>query len=177
MFSLIIIPSIESSIKSTDDANYFSLQNETISDTLLDKFSDMTSTQNSINDRIITRITIIKDTPPKPIINLDLGMKHVKQQKLQQQQQKIYSNYGTKYATLNSKKLTSREQEYLNQKQESTVKYSNDESNQNSNGDTDNGMTLGISIVQGSDNNVYVKDLVKNGPGMRYGVLIGDQVA
>lgn len=36
--------------------------------------------------------------------------------------------------------------------------------------------TLGISIVQGSDNNVYVKDLVPNGPGARAGVRIGDQV-
>lgn len=38
------------------------------------------------------------------------------------------------------------------------------------------GLTLGISIVQGSDNNVYVKDLVKNGPGERHGIQIGDQV-
>lgn len=36
--------------------------------------------------------------------------------------------------------------------------------------------SLGISIVQGTDNNVYVKDLVKNGPGEKYGVQIGDQV-
>lgn len=38
------------------------------------------------------------------------------------------------------------------------------------------GLTLGVSIVQGSDNNVYVKDLVKNGPGARAGLQIGDQV-
>lgn len=36
--------------------------------------------------------------------------------------------------------------------------------------------TLGISIVQGSDNNVYVKDLMKNGPGDKNGIQIGDQV-
>lgn len=40
----------------------------------------------------------------------------------------------------------------------------------------ENGLTLGISIVQGSDNKVYVKDLVKNGPGARHGIRIGDQV-
>lgn len=36
---------------------------------------------------------------------------------------------------------------------------------------------LGISIIQGSDNNVYIKDLVKNGPGARSGLHIGDQVS
>lgn len=39
------------------------------------------------------------------------------------------------------------------------------------------GLTLGISIVQGSDNNVYVKDLVRHGPGELSGVQIGDQVS
>lgn len=42
--------------------------------------------------------------------------------------------------------------------------------------ETCSGLTLGISIVQGSDNNVYVKDLVKNGPGELGGIQIGDQV-
>lgn len=103
----------ESSIlNGTTDANYFSFQNETISDTLLDKFSNMTTTQNHLNDRIITRITIVKDN-------------HVQHMKA--------SNSAM-------------------------------------------GTTLGISVVQGSDNNVYVKDLMKHGPGERNGVLIGDQV-
>jgi hypothetical protein len=39
------------------------------------------------------------------------------------------------------------------------------------------GYTLGISIVQGTDNNVYVKDMVANGPGDRSGIIIGDQVS
>lgn len=39
------------------------------------------------------------------------------------------------------------------------------------------GYSLGISIVQGTDSNVYVKDLVKNGPGEKHGVQIGDQVS
>lgn len=38
-------------------------------------------------------------------------------------------------------------------------------------------MTLGISIVQGTDNNVYVKDLVRHGPGELSGVQVGDQVS
>lgn len=36
--------------------------------------------------------------------------------------------------------------------------------------------TLGISIIQGPDNHVYVKDLVEQGPGARHGIQIGDQV-
>lgn len=39
------------------------------------------------------------------------------------------------------------------------------------------GYTMGISIVQGqSDNYVYVKELVKNGPGHKMGVCVGDQI-
>lgn len=77
----------------------------------------MTTTPNNLNDRIITRITIVKDSQPQ------------------------YHNVSTMLK----------------------IKH-------------DNGTTLGISVVQGSDNNVYVKDLMKNGPGERHGVLIGDQV-
>lgn len=39
------------------------------------------------------------------------------------------------------------------------------------------GYTMGISIVQGqSDNYVYVKELVKNGPGHKMGICVGDQI-
>lgn len=31
-------------------------------------------------------------------------------------------------------------------------------------------MTLGISIIQGSDQNIYVKDIVKNSPAERHGM-------
>lgn len=84
---------------------------------MLDKFSNMTPCHNNLNDRIISRITIVKDSG---VQNLQMA-----------------NSLGTKQ---------------------------------------DNSMTLGISVVQGSDNNVYVKDLMKNGPGERNGVLIGDQV-
>lgn len=132
---------LDSSIRSTEEANYFSLQNESISDTLLDKFSNMTATNNSINDRIITRIAITKDAPSKSLVNLD-GQPAAEQT----------IREPTDYAMAIDASLT------------------------NHSTNTDNGMTLGISIVQGSDSNVYVKDLVKNGPGDRYGILIGDQV-
>lgn len=39
------------------------------------------------------------------------------------------------------------------------------------------GYTMGISIVQGeNDNYVYVKELAKSGPGRRLGVCVGDQI-
>lgn len=109
--------STDSSIRSTSNENFaFSLQNETVSETLLDKFDNLTG-NSCTSDRIITRVTIQKD--------------YVGDRK---------SKYGTDEAS------------------------------------TRGGLTLGISIVQGSDNKVYVKDLVKNGPGARHGIQIGDQV-
>lgn len=39
------------------------------------------------------------------------------------------------------------------------------------------GYTMGISIVQGeNDNYVYVKELAKSGPGRRLGICVGDQI-
>lgn len=114
--------SADSSIRSTSNENFaFSLQNETVSETLLDKFDNLT-VNSCTNDRIITRVTIQKD--------------YVSDRK---------TKYGTDEASTRTKS-------------------------------NENGLTLGISIVQGSDNKVYVKDLVKNGPGARHGIRIGDQV-
>lgn len=114
--------STDSSIRSTSNENFaFSLQNETVSETLLDKFDNLT-VNSSTSDRILTRVTIQKDYVG------DRKAKHA--------------------------------------------------ANEASNGSkpNENGLTLGISIVQGSDNKVYVKDLVENGPGARHGIRIGDQV-
>lgn len=39
------------------------------------------------------------------------------------------------------------------------------------------GYSMGISIIQGqSDNYVYVKEIIKNGPGDKAGIRVGDQV-
>lgn len=119
----------ESSMKSNCDANQFSVFNETISDSLFEKFNNL-SKNNSIGDRVISRLTIVKDT----------------------------------FATING--------------QNGGRKHSVDSDGGSSIDDNGapNKLTLGISIIQGLDNNVYVKDLVKNGPGERNGVQIGDQV-
>lgn len=121
----------ESSMKSNCDINQFSMFNETISDSLLEKFNNL-SKNNTIGDRVISRITVIKENFAKINSNVELGSR----------------------------------------------KFSLD-SEGNSSVEDDcgvNKLTLGISIIQGSDNNVYVKDLVKNGPGEKSGVQIGDQV-
>lgn len=39
------------------------------------------------------------------------------------------------------------------------------------------GYSMGISIIQGqTDNYVYVKDIIKNGPGDKAGIRVGDQI-
>lgn len=111
----------------------------------------MTTTQNSQSDRIITRITIVKD----------------QNNSIQHKARKHRMS-----APLNFRAMTSHEHNdmaepvYHNHNMQSIAEYKQD-----------SGMSLGISVVQGSDNNVYVKDLMKSGPGERHGVLIGDQVS
>ncbi|KAJ6638105.1 Tyrosine-protein phosphatase non-receptor type 13 [Pseudolycoriella hygida] len=119
---------IQSNMKSNCDINQFSMFNESISDSLLEKFNNL-SNNNTIGDRVISRITIVKDSFAQ-----------------------INSNNGGVFS-LDSDGNSSTEDNYVAGK-----------------------WTLGISIVQGSDKNVYVKDLVKNGPGERGGVQIGDQI-
>lgn len=136
-----------------------------------------------MNDRIITRITITKDSLPNRLLINELAQ--------------IQEPQKTKFVTLNSHKMEREKFDrsndndddlYSNRNEEFIGKCSNrlqtddDECNTESLSpssytDAASGMTLGISIVQGSDNNVYVKDLVKNGPGERHGILIGDQVS
>lgn len=120
-------------MKSNCDINQFSMFNETISDSLFEKFNNL-SKNNTIGDRIINRITIVKDSFAK--INSNNGVE----------------SGGRKYS------------------------LESDGSSSVEDNSVANKLTLGISIIQGSDNNVYVKDLVKNGPGERNGVQIGDQV-
>lgn len=113
--------------------NQFSMFNETISDSLFEKFNNL-SNNNTMGDRVINRITIVKDSFAK--INFNNGVE-----------------LGSRKYSLDSDGGSSVEDNSVANK-----------------------LTLGISIIQGSDNNVYVKDLVKNGPGERNGVRIGDQV-
>lgn len=114
----------DSSIKSINLVNNFSIApNETMSQSLLQKFENLSST----DDRVLSQITIVKD----PVFSDQLSYKS---QSLRNLASSNVDNFITGY-------------------------------------------TMGISIVQGqSDNYVYVKELVKNGPGDRCGVIVGDQI-
>lgn len=168
----------------------------------MDKFNDLTAS-SSISDRIITRITIKKDSLNKLSLNNEHKLQLAQYQQQQNQHSKYHNLNQIKYATMNSRKMVVKECDndkakelFLSRSQESVFEQKSadhcinrrrDAINQFDSGgnnitnninvtQTEYGLTLGISIVQGSDNNVYVKDLVKNGPGARHGIQIGDQV-
>lgn len=99
------------------------MPNETMSQSLLEKFEDISCT----DDRVLSQITIVKD----PVFTDKLNYKSQSLRNL---------------STCNVDNFIA-------------------------------GYTMGISIVQGNaDNYVYVKELVKNGPGDRNGVCVGDQI-
>lgn len=97
--------------------------NETMSQSLIEKFEDISCT----DDRVLSQITVVKE----PVFSDKLNYKS---QSLRNLSSSNVDNFITGY-------------------------------------------TMGISIVQGhSDNYVYVKELVKNGPGYRMGICVGDQI-
>jgi C-terminal processing protease CtpA/Prc len=145
----------EASIKS-DNINFTLPSDETVSDTLLEKFNNL-SCNNSTNDRILTQITIEKDS--------------------------LSAAAGNKVKRKKSFLSRTRSQESIlfGMKNNKLLQFASRMMNDSAGGacPTDQGgqgYTLGISIVQGSDNNVYVKELMPGGPGERSGVQIGDQV-
>lgn len=123
----------DSCFGSATDVSLFSLQNESVSATLLDKFINMASTSNNFNDRIITRIAIVKDS------SFDQNMRNERKQPAISiaREKKLYSD-RCQEQILGAEEIKPR-------------------------------MSLGISIVQGLDKNIYVKDLVKDSPAERHG--------
>lgn len=122
---------------------------ETVSDTLLEKFNNISNCSSDTgNDRILATVLVIKDAVVddseqssttalrRPFVSHRLESWTTSQQQ------------NTVSTSMSSARIKPR-----------TTRY-----------------TLGISIVQGNDNNVYVKDLVPNGPGARSGIRLGDQV-
>ncbi|CRK95274.1 CLUMA_CG008699, isoform A [Clunio marinus] len=115
---------VESSIKSININNNFSMPNETMSQSLLEKFEDISCT----DDRVLSQITIVKDP--------------------------VFSSDKLNFKSQSLRNLTTSNVDNLI-----------------------TGYSMGISIVQGnSDNYVYVKELVRNGPGDRNGICVGDQI-
>lgn len=196
----------DSSIKSCYGTNYLTLANdETVSDSLLDKFNNISSNIPT-SDRIITKITIIKENPDNHNLRTDQQMSSTNiavgsQLMKGSNSPTLPSNNNSKWIkehllspfSMTSSKPNNVGNLFLSRSQESiftktdklTVKCSSAINQNNSLEHKDsskekcmeNGYTLGISIVQGSDQHVYVKDLVKNGPGERNGIQIGDQVS
>lgn len=120
--------------------------NETISESLLEKFQNLTGAV--VYDRVIKRVYIIKEPNTRKNLNA--------------------KDNEDSYVAAMGKYFNNLANEQINDQRKLAEKSFNVENT----GD----YTLGISIVQGSDANVYVKDIVINGPGDRAGVKIGDQV-
>ncbi|EDS42478.1 conserved hypothetical protein [Culex quinquefasciatus] len=150
---------IQSSIRS--ESCHFDLPNETISDTLLEKFNNL-SCSAAINDRILTSVIVVKDfinPNEKQPASSALARKR---SFLSRSQESVLFRSGPRLTPFGGDDLSS----------------DGGIADCGSSGEDTRGAryTLGISIVQGADNNVYVKDLVPNGPGARAGVRIGDQI-
>uniref|UniRef100_A0A182T407 PDZ domain-containing protein n=1 Tax=Anopheles maculatus TaxID=74869 RepID=A0A182T407_9DIPT len=163
---------IQSSIRSESCQFELPMADETISDTLLEKFNNISQCSGASNDRILATVVIVKDA----VIGTDQDAQLIPSQRqfLSRSQESIalpgkwsltasnytgathYDEFDERfpYATMGGG-VKKRNREHNN----TTARY-----------------TLGISIVQGNDNNVYVKDLAPNGPGARNGVRVGDQI-
>ncbi|XP_050099570.1 uncharacterized protein LOC126579900 [Anopheles aquasalis] len=154
---------IQSSIRS--DSCHFELPmvDETVSDTLLEKFNNISNcSSDTVNDRILATVLVIKDAvvddseQSSTAALLRPFVSHCQKSWATSQQQNTVS---IPMSTVRQVFANDRSPYVTTRMEPSTTRY-----------------TLGISIVQGNDNNVYVKDLVPNGPGARSGVRLGDQI-
>lgn len=129
-----------------------------MSESLFEKFNDLSvaSSQADGADRIIRRITITKD-------RVMSGAPRMRQQLIVRRLHRT-NGYGEIRAA--------RSQESVLLSGPMSIEDHLEEVNEEG-----SAWTLGISIVQGTDNNVYVKELVCGGPGSAAGICVGDQVS
>jgi tyrosine-protein phosphatase non-receptor type 13 len=180
-----------------DNNNSFTLQHdETVSESLLEKFNNLSC---DINDRILKRVIVIKEqshvknqekfqSPNTVMTNLKNSLLSHSQEciannshKLRLAPTTVLGGGGTR--TPNRGQSSPRPMMLLKNVCESINARGG--GGGGGRGDdrilkcerVNDGYTLGISIVQGTDNNVYVKDMVPNGPGDKSGIMIGDQVS
>ncbi|XP_041780175.1 uncharacterized protein LOC121597901 [Anopheles merus] len=159
---------IQSSIRSESCQFELPMADETISDTLLEKFNNISQCGGASTDRILATVLIVKDAI---VDDAPSAQRHF----LSRSQESIalpgskwsltvpphgYDEFDERfpYATMGGG-VRKRNRDPTAAAANTTTRY-----------------TLGISIVQGNDNNVYVKDLAPNGPGARNGVRVGDQI-
>lgn len=119
---------LDTSIRSINQANNFSMPNETMSTSLVEKFENLSCSVNA-SDRILSQLKIIKC----PVFS--------------------ETTMNFKSQSLKNLAFSSNVDCYIT------------------------GYSMGISIIQGqSDNYVYVKEIIKNGPGDKASIRVGDQI-
>uniref|UniRef100_A0A182LS39 FERM domain-containing protein n=1 Tax=Anopheles culicifacies TaxID=139723 RepID=A0A182LS39_9DIPT len=160
---------IQSSIRSESCQFELPMTDETISDTLLEKFNNISQCGGASNDRILATVLIVKDA----VIGTE-SEAPAHRPFLSRSQESI-AFPGKWSLTTSSTSSTAHYDEFDERFPYATMgggvrKRNREHTN------TATRYTLGISIVQGNDNNVYVKDLAPNGPGARNGVRVGDQI-
>ncbi|XP_049289763.1 uncharacterized protein LOC125767322 isoform X2 [Anopheles funestus] len=160
---------IQSSIRSESCQFELPMTDETISDTLLEKFNNISQCGGASNDRILATVLIVKDA----VIGMEHEMGPSQRQFLSRSQESI-ALPGKWSLTASSIANTTHGDEFDERFPYATMGVR--KRNREQHGNTATRYTLGISIVQGNDNNVYVKDLAPNGPGARNGVRVGDQI-
>lgn len=146
--------SINSSSNYTQRMEQYSVgaAEETVSDSLLEKFNNLSST--GVEDRVIRTLEIQKDAVAPKGDAPDVDKAAVVQKTSAFERFKVLSSSRFSKRFLQSKKSKALEERDLEQQN-----YS-----------------LGISIVQGSDGNIYVKELAPGCAGYRHGIRMGDQV-
>lgn len=129
------------------------VEEETISESLLEKFNNLSST--GMEDRVIRTLKITKN-----LVGPSTGGVVAKSApKSAFERFKFFgaNRFSRRFLQSGAKKGKILEE-------------------RDSNGGTRKKYSLGVSIVQGPDGNIYVKDLVPGGAGDRQGIKIGDQV-
>ncbi|XP_053668060.1 uncharacterized protein LOC128718460 [Anopheles marshallii] len=160
---------IQSSIRSESCQFELPMTDETISDTLLEKFNNISQCGGASNDRILATVLIVKDAV-NGAEQESLMMATAQRQFLSRSQESI-AFPGKWSLTASSTTNDEFDERFPYATMGGGVRKRNREQT-----NAATRYTLGISIVQGNDNNVYVKDLAPNGPGARNGVRVGDQI-
>uniref|UniRef100_A0A182KDV7 FERM domain-containing protein n=1 Tax=Anopheles christyi TaxID=43041 RepID=A0A182KDV7_9DIPT len=160
---------IQSSIRSENSQFELPMVDETISDTLLEKFNNISQCGGASNDRILATVLIVKDAivDDGPVGSAD-------QRHFLSRSQESIAVPGHKWSLVgpgNTPCYDEFDERFPYATMGGGVRKRNRD-----HAAPATRYTLGISIVQGNDNNVYVKDLAPNGPGARNGVRVGDQI-
>ncbi|XP_050073783.1 uncharacterized protein LOC126561562 [Anopheles maculipalpis] len=164
---------IQSSIRSESCQFELPMADETISDTLLEKFNNISQCSGASNDRILATVVIVKDAVLGTDQETLLIPSH--RQFLSRSQESI-AFPGKWSLTASSQTGTTHYDEFDERFPYATMGGGVKKRNREHSTSSTARYTLGISIVQGNDSNVYVKDLAPNGPGARNGVRVGDQI-